>query len=209
MKDSTPAFFYPNKLGRIILLALEEILGNNGITAVLNHTQLQKFINNYPKNNLNQEFNFLYLAQIQKGLEEIYGSRGGQGLALRSGRTCFKYGLKEFNKLLGVSDSTFKLLPLTRKIEAGAAIFASLFNNISDQKVRVEKTKKQINWYIDKCPVCWGRKSNKPICHLAVGVLQEALFWVSGGRFFDVDESECIAQGYNACKIRVSLQPLN
>ena len=48
--ENTPNYYYPNKMGRIILLAMEEILGKNGINAVLNHTELNHWINHYPPN---------------------------------------------------------------------------------------------------------------------------------------------------------------
>ena len=38
-------------------------------------------------------------------------------------------------------------------------------------------------------------KAYDPVCHLAVGLLQEALYWVSGGKVFNVEEKTCIAAG--------------
>jgi predicted hydrocarbon binding protein len=34
-----------------------------------------------------------------------------------------------------------------------------------------------------------------------VGLLQEALYWVSGGKFYYVEEEDCIAMGDAACVI--------
>ncbi len=39
-----PIYYYPNKMGRIILLAMEEVLGSNGIRAVLNLANLSHLI---------------------------------------------------------------------------------------------------------------------------------------------------------------------
>jgi predicted hydrocarbon binding protein len=41
-----------------------------------------------------------------------------------------------------------------------------------------------------------------------VGILQEALYWVSGGKFFNVEETHCIAAGDNACLIEIDKQPI-
>jgi predicted hydrocarbon binding protein len=204
---SRQTYFYPNKMGRIILLAMEEILGRNGINAVLNQTRLRHFINNYPPNNLDLQFRFENLSKIQIGLEELYGSRGGQGLALRSGRACFKYGMREFGPILGITDQAFRLLPLNTKISTGARVFADAFNKFSDQVVRIEEDKHQILWHIERCPICWNRQADHPVCHLAVGILQESLYWISGGRFFCVEEIACIAQGSPACTIAIQKQP--
>jgi predicted hydrocarbon binding protein len=200
-------YHYPNKMGRIILLAMEEILGRNGINAVLNQTKLQHFINNYPPNNLDMQFRFEDLTRIQIGLEELYGPRGGQGLAQRSGRACFKYGIREFGPILGISEQAFKLLPLPTKISTGAKIFADAFNNFSDQQVKIEESEDKILWIIERCPICWGRHTDYPVCHLAVGILQESLYWISGGKFFCVEEIDCIAQGAPTCTIAIDKQP--
>ena len=196
-----PNYHYPNKMGRIILLAMEEILGRNGIHAVLNHTKLHRWINNYPPNNLDLSFPFSDLSRMQVGLEEIYGPRGGQGLALRIGQASFKYGLREFGPMLGITDMAFRLLPLPTKLSTGAEIFAETFNKFTDQKVRIEDTEEKIFWHIERCPVCWQRNTKRPSCNLAVGILQEALYWISGGKFFNVEETACIAQGDPACTI--------
>ena len=49
----------------------------------------------------------------------MYGPRGGRGLALRAGRACFKYGLKEFGPVLGIADLTFRLLPFKYETQSG------------------------------------------------------------------------------------------
>jgi len=64
-------------------------------------------------------------------------------------------------------------------------------------------------WHNDRCPVCWGRKTEVPCCHLAVGIIQESLYWVSGGRNFTVQEIACIARGDEACTIAIDKKPLD
>jgi predicted hydrocarbon binding protein len=100
-------------------------------------------------------------------------------------------------------------LPLNQKLSAGAAFFAEIFNRFSDQLVRIEETEDHIYWHIDRCPVCWGRHSDRPSCQLAVGILQESLYWVSGGRYFSVEEKRCIAQGDPDCTIEIDKKPVD
>lgn len=201
-------YHYPNKMGRIIILATEEILGRNGLNAVLNTAHLSHLINNYPPNNFDMQFAFEDLSRIQATLEQLYGPRGGQGLALRTGRVCFKYGLREFGSLMGLTDLAFRLLPLNEKIRVGADRCADLFTRFSDQRMRVEENEEHFLCHIERCPLCWGRKSSTPSCHLTVGVLQEALFWVSGGKHFCIEETACVAMGDPACTIVINKQPL-
>lgn len=202
-------YYYPNKIGRIILLAMEEIMGRNGVNAVLNLAKLSHLINNYPPNNFDRYFRFEYVGSIHQALDDMYGPRGGRGLALRSGRACFKHGLKEFGPALGIADLAFRLLPLTMKLKVGAEVFAETFNKYTDQVVRVTDEEDRIVWHNERCPICWGRKSDTPCCHLAVGIIQESLYWVSGGKNFAVQEIACRARGDEACTIIIEKKPLD
>jgi predicted hydrocarbon binding protein len=201
-------FFLPNRMGRIILLAMEEILGRGGINAVLNFADLATFINNYPPHNQDRQFSFASISHIQAGMESAYGPRAGRGLALRVGRACLKYGLREFGPELGLTDLAFRLLPLQAKLNTGIEAFASLFNDHTDQRVRIEMDEKHTIWHVERCPLCWERKTDAPCCHLEVGLLQEAVYWVSGGKYFEVEEKKCIACGDGACTIMIDKTPM-
>lgn len=200
--------YYPNKMGRIVLLSLEEVIGPNAVKAILNQAGLIHYIRKYPSDNLRKQFKFDDLSQIQVALEQIFGPRGGRGVALRSGRVCFKYGLREFGAQLGFTDMSFRLSPMEVRLQAGVEIFAQIFNQFSDQRVRVEAGAEGILWHIDRCPICWNRHSDSPVCHMAVGILQESLYWVSGGKIFNVEEISCIAKGDPTCTILIERQAL-
>jgi hypothetical protein len=204
-----PAYFYQNRMGRIVLLALEEILGGTGVNAALNQAMLPDFIGNYPPHNQNLEFPFQSLSRLQGALDEMYGPRGGRGVALRAGRACFQYGLREFGPLFGLTDLTFRLLPLQTKLRMGATAFADVFNKYSDQRVRLEDKGSHLYWHIERCPLCWERQVDSPACSMAVGLLQEALYWVSGGRYFEVEETHCIARGDTVCTIAIEKTPMS
>jgi len=201
-------YYYPNRMGRVILLAMEETLGHGGVNAVLNLVNLPEYINNHPPYNQDPCFPFNHISQLQVGLEGAYGPRAGRGLAMQVGRTCLKYGLREFGPELGLTDLAFRLLPLQTKIKNGSESLAALFNNFTDQRVRLERDKKFIYWHIERCPLCWERQAEVPCCHLAVGLLQEALFWVSGGKYCKVEEKKCIACGDSACTIVIDRTPM-
>ena len=201
-------YFYPNRMGRVILLAMEEILGLNGVNAVLHLAHLPIYINAYPPCDQELKFPFRHISQLQVGLEGAYGPRAGRGLAMRVGRAWLKYVLHEFGPELGLTDLAFRLLPLQAKIKNGSEAFAALFNNFTDQRVRLDRDGKYIHWQIERCPLCWERQADGPCCHLAVGLLQEALFWVSGGKYFEVEENTCVACGDNACTILINRTPM-
>jgi predicted hydrocarbon binding protein len=207
---SSPQMFYlPNKLGRMYLLALEEVIGRNAVNAALNLAGLVHLLDNYPPNTLDRDFRFDDLGRLHQALERLYGPRGGRGLALRTGRASFKYGLREFGPMLGITDLAFRLLPLTMKLKAGVEGFAEIFNRYTDQVVHVEERPEALAFHIDRCPLCWNRHTDGPCCHLAVGFLQEGLAWLSGGKSFVVTETECIAQGDASCLLWILREPLD
>ena len=78
-------YYYPNRFALITLNALEEVMGKNGLNAILNLAHLPHLIDNYPPANLERAFDFADYTAINMALEEMYGPRGGRGLALRAG----------------------------------------------------------------------------------------------------------------------------
>jgi predicted hydrocarbon binding protein len=209
MKISMPTYYYPNQMGRIIFQAMEEVIGHNGVNTILGLASFNRYVENYPPDNNELGVPFEVVSGTMAALEEMYGPRGGRGLALRVGRASFQYGLRDFGPLFGLTDMTFRLLPLQTKLKVGANSFAEIFNKHSDQRVHVEHDEKHLYWHIDRCPVCWGRHTDVPVCYLAVGILQEALYWVSGGKFFHVEQTGCIASGDPSCTIVIDKNPLS
>ncbi len=203
-------FFYPNKFARITMLALGEIMGKNGLNAILNLAHLPHLIENLPPDNLAKEFNFSDFSSINLALEEMYGPRGGRGLAQRAGRATFADALRNFGALAGAGDLAFKVLPLNAKMRIGIPAMAKIFSQISDQHSTVSERETDFVYTIHRCPVCWGRSNaDRPVCYIAVGLLQEGLKWVSGGLEFKVYETQCTAMGAPVCEIIIQKTPIS
>jgi predicted hydrocarbon binding protein len=166
---------YSNKIVLITLKALEEVMGKNGLNAILNLAHLPHLIDNYPPDNLERQFNFADFSALNLALEEMYGPRGGRGLALRAGRAAFADALRNFGALAGAGDLAFKVLPLQAKMRIGLPAMARIFSQISDQATTVEEKENEFIYTIHRCPVCWGRSgSDKPVCFIAVGLIRKA-----------------------------------
>lgn len=207
-KIEKSGLYYPNKIARIYLEAMEEVMGRNGLVAALRMAKLEHLIDNYPPSNLDKEFDFADYSGINGALEEIYGPRGGRGLALRAGRASFARGLRDFGALAGVGSTAFKVLPMGAKLKIGIPAMAKVFSQFSDQHSTVEDAGDDYHYHIHKCPVCWGRSADRPICFAAVGLLQEGLRWVGGGAEFRVEEIDCVANGGERCTFRIQKEPL-
>jgi bacteriochlorophyll 4-vinyl reductase len=201
--------YYPNKIARLALGALEEVMGKNGLNAILNLANLSHLIDNPPADNLERQFDFADFSSINGALEEMYGPRGGRGLAQRAGRAVFNEGLRNFGALAGAGDLAFKVLPLPIKLKIGLPAMAKIFTTTSDQLSTVEEKDDHFIYTIHRCPVCYGRTTEKPCCHIATGVIQAGLHWVSGGKEFKVYETACIANGAKTCEFIVYKEPLS
>ncbi|NLG71780.1 MAG: 4-vinyl reductase [Chloroflexi bacterium] len=202
-------YYYANKIARITIMAMEDVLGKNGLNAILNLAHLPHLIDNYPPDNLERQFDFADFSAFNLALEELYGPRGGRGLALRAGRAAFADALRNFGALAGAGDLAFKVLPLHAKMRIGLMAMARIFTQISDQKTSVQERENDFVYTIHRCPVCWGRSGvDKPVCYVAVGLLQEGLKWLSGGNEFRVNEARCVAMGDPTCDFIINKTPI-
>jgi len=203
----TSGLFYPNKIARIALLALEDVMGKNGVNAILSLANLPNFSENLPADNLNREFDFAWFSSIWGALEELYGPRGGRDLALRAGKATFENGLRNFGALAGAGDLAFKVLPMHTKVKIGLPAMARIFSQTSDQYSTVLEKNDHFVYTIHKCPVCYGRHTDKACCYIATGLIFQGLKWVSGGTEFEVKETRCIAAGDDVCEFQILKEP--
>ena len=198
-----------NIFGRIALLSFEEVLGKAGLNAILNLAGLNYLKDNYPPGNWAREFDFSEYTSILVAMEEIYGTRGGRGLALRAGRATFKDTLENYGPLAGVTDIAFKVLPTVLKMRIGLNAASRTFSRISDQVTTVEETPDSFLYNIHQCPSCWGRKkAEKPVCHITVGFLQMGMKHITGGHDFRIQESKCLAVGDEVCQYVIPKDPI-
>jgi predicted hydrocarbon binding protein len=202
--------YYCNKFVYLALTAFEDVMGKNGLNAILNLAHLPHLIDNFPPDNLERGFDFADFSALNTALEEMYGPRGGRGLALRAGRAVFDGALRNFGALAGVGDLAFRVLPLHTKMRVGLPSMAKIFSQLSDQLSTVEERENEFIYTIHLCPVCWGRpKVDKPVCYIANGLIVGSLHWVSGGHEFRVTETKCVAMGDPTCEFHIPKQPLS
>ncbi len=206
--DTAPHYYYPNRMGRIILQAMENVFGKDRLEEVLLAGDLGHVNKPLPPGNLDKKFPFEYVSGLMAAIEKVYGERPGRAMQARVGRGAFGSGLKEFDPLLGIADLPLRLMPLGMKFRVGLDVFQRVFNQFSDQVVRLSDDDRHLLWIIERCPVCWGRATTEPCCHLALGILEEAIFWGTGGKRFAIEEAECVARGDPNCIFRIDRQPI-
>lgn len=85
-------------MGQIIFQAMEEILGRNGVNAILNLASLTDLIDGLSRQQYNQTLSFDSISGLHSALESFYGPHGGRGLpcalvAPVSNMVCVSLGL--------------------------------------------------------------------------------------------------------------------
>lgn len=206
---AAPKYFYPNRIGRIILQSMETVFGKDRLEEVLLAGGLGHINKPLPPGNLDKRFPFEYVGGLMAAIEKVYGERAGRAMQARVGRTAFGSGLKEFDPLLGIADLPLRLMPLGMKFRVGLDVFQRVFNQFSDQVVRLSDDDRHLLWIIERCPVCWGRHTEDACCHLALGILEEAIFWGTGGKRFAIEEYACVARGDATCSFKIDRQPID
>jgi hypothetical protein len=199
--------YYPNKMARLYVLAVQETLGQEAMKAAFELAGVPlKF--NPPPNNFAKEFDFAYYGALSAAIEQMYGSRGVRSLTLHAGKASFAGGLAEFGAMIGVSELTFKAIPLAAKLRVGLRGIAETYAKFSDLVADVTEFDDHFLYSLRHCPVCWGRASQRPICYGMIGILQQGLHWLSSGKEFNVDEVACHAAGDEHCVFRIPKEPL-
>jgi predicted hydrocarbon binding protein len=91
----------------------------------------------------------------------------------------------------------------------GLPAMAKIFTQTSDQLSTVAEKDDHFVYTIHRCPVCWGRRTDKPACFVATGLLQEGLKWVSGGNEFRVNQSKAKSVGDDTCDFIILKEPIS
>jgi predicted hydrocarbon binding protein len=209
MTLSAPTFTCPDRMGQIILMGIEEIIGRNEISSVFNQAALAEFDEpGFPRKRV-LDFSFEMLPRVQSCLEQTYGMSAGRGLAIRSGRACFRHLLREFGAEMGLTDLEYRLLSLPARIKFSNQALAALINQQTGQRVEFGMDDQYLHWTIERSPINGEMRNEKSICHLTYGILQETLSWTSGGKIYQVEETHCIERGDPCCKIQIRKNPIN
>jgi hypothetical protein len=191
-----------NSLVRQALTSAQEVMGDNGLNAVLRTSGLERFIGNLPPNNLEPSIQASQYAKLNQAIEDFYG-RAGKGMLRRIGKASFQYAVREQAALLGVAGVALKLLPEKQRIKF-------ILNGMVDA---LKKSNPQVDACLDErdgklayiestCAICHSRHSETPICYLYVGSIGEAVQWATG-KEHQIIETHCLAKGDPYCRFEV------
>lgn len=198
---------YPNHPTRAFLLELEDVLGKNGLNALLRIAGLQGWIDTYPAENFERDVDLSEFSSLNAALDEIYGSKGSHALARRASKSSFDLAWKQHSALENQRAVDFDSLPAQGRNKEGLTLFAEVLSAASDLECEVQEENNTILFRVQNCPVCWGRESSSPTCQGFVGILEGCLQWLSSDKSFEVTEKECSAAGGDACTFSITEEP--
>jgi predicted hydrocarbon binding protein len=191
-----------NALVRQALTSAQEVMGENGLNAVLRSVGLARFIGNFPPNDTQPGIKTVEYAKFNEAIEAFYG-RGGKGMLRRIGKASFIYGVHEQGALMGVAGTALKLMPQRQRIKFVLNAMVGALKKTNDQvNAWVEDENGRIAYCESTCAICLGRHSLDPICHLYVGSVGEAVRWATDQEF-SILETHCIAKGDPYCRFEV------
>jgi V4R domain len=191
-----------NSLVRQALTSAQEVMGDNGLNAVLRTSGLERFIGNLPPNNLEPSIQASQYAKLNQAIEDFYG-RAGKGMLRRIGKASFQYAVREQAALLGVAGVALKLLPEKQRIKFILNGMVDALKKSNPQvEARLDESGDRLAYIESTCAICHSRHSESPICYLYVGSISEAVQWATG-KEHQVVETHCLAKGDPYCRFEV------
>jgi len=192
----------PNAALRVLLEAIEDVMGANGTKAVLNAGGLSNYIDNFPPKNLDMEATFAEYGGVQQAVEDFYGPRGARAMLLRIGRATFQFGLRDQPAILGLAGVALKALPEKTRMKLILERMAKAAQDRVNQPTSLREEDDAFYFIVNECPCHWRPPHEKPCCYVTVGVLMEAMAWITG-KLHKVEEVACISSGASNCVYRI------
>ena len=196
---------YVNALLLQMIRGIEEVLGTNGLHAVLRASDLERYVAAPPPNDLEHGILAREYAQLNAAIEEFTG-RAGKGMLQRIGRSSFRWGIQEQSAVMGLAGIALKALPnRLRKRAVLLAIRKGLMDAVEFGSVDVGEENGVLVFTDYACTICHTRHSETPICHLYKGTLGEAMVYATGKdyRDFEIVETHCRAMGHDYCRFEI------
>jgi predicted hydrocarbon binding protein len=190
----------PNARVRRLMLAIQDVMGQSGLTTILRQAGLQRLAGALPPANNEPGLRAAEYAALMQAIENYYG-RGARGTLTRVGYAAFNHLVASRRLLAAGYRALFRLVPLqTRQVLALKWLARELAGR--GGRVTVYLDDNHISLLDYESDATAGRRRGSEICWETVGEIQEALKWGTGLEY-DVNERGCKAKGDPACRFEV------
>jgi predicted hydrocarbon binding protein len=193
-----------NYVMRNWLESTESILGANGLKSVLNHSNLQKYIDNFPPPDYELLIPGEDVRKLFNSLMELFGEKGSRTLQLRMGREMVKIALEKYNqKVVKALLLASRLVPEIMKMRLGLDRYKDEYEQTFPDSIDLQEDDNYFLVIQKVNPLSEGVTSQVPICGVYVGTIEYFMEWITGHKH-KVEEIECRAMGYPADVFRIS-----
>jgi predicted hydrocarbon binding protein len=185
---------------RLLLLAIQEVMGRSGLMTVLRQARLQRFSNRIPLYDAQLQINAAEYAAAMRAIENYYG-RGARGTLLRVGQVFFRQLLAHHPVKARLHHLLYRVLPRRRQQRLVLRWLMQVFA-APDGKPQILSEGGALFVIDDHCDSSFGLRQDAPACWVTLGAIQEALRWATG-HDYDVTEVACQATGDPVCRFEI------
>ncbi len=192
----------PIRFLRQFLALLNIELGNEALVSIMEKASLSaEYVDPQAVSHYNAAAAAETYAQIQRAMRFYYG-RGARGTLLRIGRLLWPRLLETASLAEKAQAQLVRTLPPAMRPKPTLELLAR-FMRERPESVTIHTLDLDLLLVDHAAAVTVAQKEVLPICHVTVGLIQEALFW-SSGREHDVEERACRATGTEKCEFKIT-----
>lgn len=192
----------PNRRVRRLMLSVQALMGQSGLTSLLKQAGLGRFAGALPANNAVTVMRASEYASLLQAIENYYG-RGARGMLLRIGYGSFSALTAHQPWRAALHRGLCRLLP--RSLQA-RFVLRWLAQELAfpGGRVRVTTVNQRLALEDYTGDATFGRQRDSEICWVTLGEIIEALKWATGHECV-VTETTCKAKGDAVCRFEVEL----
>jgi predicted hydrocarbon binding protein len=180
-----------NVVVRIVLDGIEDVVGRNGLNALLNYGKMSRLIDDRPDYSFDVNFTDSEYAAVTSSIHAIIGSKGSKVIMRQ-------VGIATARRIIdaGILDS------LTDFEKEEKLLKALEIYVMASQRGRVTIEGGNIVFDNDKCTTCLNITDNVPVCTFVNGIIDELAKW-AGVKDKKSVETKCKAMGDDTCRHEV------
>ncbi len=198
-------YTFPNKYMAVLLHALDELMGTNGLHALLNAAGLKEWTSSPPGRDDERAIDFSQVSALTRTLVDFYGVKGSQSLFRPANKQLFDELWASDPRFDFCNEQEFKALDPKSRLEKGVRALSELLNEVSDIGMEVEADDIGVNITLERCPYCWGEMGIPAQCTAFLGLIERATRKFLESADFSIEEEQCLREKADFCSFQIHL----
>ncbi len=195
----------PNRRVRILTLAIQDVMGRNGLNATLKLSGLQRYINELPPLDTSSDLHAAEYAALLQSIETLLGS-GARGQLNRIGQAAFKRLVDSNPGRWNFIGFVNRILPARQQLQRSLGELARHLAEpgLADPSsgTGVFSDDQRLLFVDNTGDTTYGRKRAGEICWFTLGQIQACAQWATGSNY-DIVEVACKAKGDPECRFEI------